>query len=148
MRANLQTTLNAIGLAGMLVLLAAIGYFGVIEKPFLSYGNLPFPVLTSHIKPGQAVQLEVLRCNSDDRSRVYIIARTLVPVDPSRSPYVLPSGSASISPGCTTSVSAVNVIPLGVPPGRYWIQGSAEVNGSIRTFVVGWRSNPFEVVVD
>lgn len=146
MKNTLTASLNFIGWSGITILLGALGYFGLAEQPYLSYGNLPFPVLTPIVKPGQAVQLTVSRCNDDSRQRVYGIARTLVPLAPGLKAYVLPSGSASVDPGCTTAISSVNVIPLGVPPGRYWIQGSAEVNGSIRTFVVAWRSMPFEVI--
>lgn len=143
---RLQRVLNIVGWGGMLALLLTLIWGGFLERPYLSYGNLPFPVLTPRVKPGEPVLLEVLRCNSDDRQRVYGMGRTLVPLDSRGPSYVLPAGAASIDPGCNTSVSAVNVIPLGVPPGRYYVQGSAEINGSLRTFVLHWASQPFEVI--
>jgi hypothetical protein len=135
-----------IGWIGFLLFAVVVGFGFLIEKPYLQYTNLPFPVMnTEPIKPGATVYLQVARCNADSIRRTYIVSRTLIPLDSSLQEYVLPAGAASIAPGCHVDISAVNVRPDKVLPGRYYIEGAAEVNGFIRTFVVRWTSQPFEV---
>ena len=57
----------------------------------------------------------------------------------------------TILPGCTSSISDINKIPDGLPvevlpTGTYHIEGTAEIQGTFRTFIVLWRSQPFEIV--
>ncbi len=140
------------------------GWFWFGEQPYLSYPRLPFPVLdfadvdeqgepvvrrgvVRKVKRGQIAHLLVDRCNSDDVERSYLTGRMLVPLDvPSRLPYVLETRAAPARPGCEQVVSKLNSIPKDAVPGLYYISGTAEVNGSIRTFVVTWHSEPFEVI--
>ena len=138
---------NGMVYGGFIVGVLLICYFGLIERPYLSYANLPLPVLSPTVKPGEAVRLLVKRCNTEDGPRAYNVARTLVPLygDGNGLPYVIPASAATVLPGCTTVESQLNVIPAGVPPGRYYIDGVAEVRGTFRSFVVGWQSQPFDV---
>lgn len=121
-------------------------YYLYVEVPYLSYTKLPFPVLTKTVKAGERVLLTVLRCSADNKTRVYNISHLLMPEDRKLRPVVLDATAASIEPGCTEAISSVNQVPVGTAPGRYHVEGLAEVNGTIRTFSVGWRSEPFTVV--
>jgi hypothetical protein len=130
---------------GSLILVLVVGaYYGMIEAPYLSYPDLPFKVLTPQVQPGQAVLLEVRRCNSDHRPRVYSIAHQLV--GEGLPTILLPVTQASIVPGCTTATSAINVVPPKTAPGIYHVEGSAEVQGTVRTELITWYSGSFEVM--
>lgn len=120
-----------------------LAYLVFLEAPWLTYTNSPFPVLNSPIKAGSAVQMTVARCNSTDVTRVYGLARTL---KCNGGEVVLPAGLASIKPGCTTALSAVNVIPTGTLAGTCTLHGYGEIQGIVRTISVAWESQPFEVV--
>ena len=127
----------------MLVVIGMTGiYLMYFEQPFLSYGNLPFPVLTPKVKPGEAVSILVIRCNSDNRTRSYLLSHTLVG---GQLKIILPANSVSLDPGCRKEVSAVNVIPIGTSPGVYRVEGFAEVQGTIRASSIHWESESFEV---
>lgn len=130
--------------ASVVLSVAALTYLMFFEPPFLSYPGLPFKV-AAPARPGESVQLQVTRCNSDKSKRTYQLSHTLVSVDTGRY-WVLPAGIVSIKPGCASGVSAANVVPIGTPPGVYVVEGYAEVQGTIRTFDVHWYSEPFRVM--
>lgn len=127
----------------LIAVMAIGGYYAFLEPPFLSYGNLPFPVLTPRVKDGNVVLLDVSRCNSDTKIRIYVVAHSLVGETMT---ILLPALPTSIRPGCSQSFSAINVVPLNTPPGTYHIEGYAEVQGTLRTSSIAWRSESFEVV--
>jgi hypothetical protein len=133
-----------VGWLGLLLFTAVAAFGLLVEKPYLSYGNVPFPVLNNPVVRGQPVHLMVMRCNTDTKRRSYLLSRTLISTTGGPE-YVLPASAASIAAGCHTDISAANVIPPDVPPGRYYIEGLAEVNGTLRTFIVNWHSQPFDV---
>lgn len=119
-------------------------YFAYFQPPFLSYGNLPMPVRTPHVHPGDPVELTVVRCNSDNKTRIYGVSHQLVHVDGGEV-IVLPASQTSVEPGCHESVSAINVVPPGTPPGLYVIEGYGEAQATLRAVSVRWVSQPFEV---
>ncbi len=125
-------------------------WFGVwlayMEPPYLTYRNVPFPVLTPEVKAGDVVLIRVERCNSTHTKRAYITGRALIPHGPGLKPIEMQSAAASIRPGCQVSNSALNIVPPGTAPGRYHIEGVAEIAGTIRTHSVLWSSASFEVV--
>ena len=135
--------LRVLNAACLAVALCIGGYYVFFEPPFLTYPNLPFPVLTPKVKHGDAVQLDVRRCNSDTKTRVYGLAHSLVGETVT---ILLPAMPTSLPPGCAQAVSVINVVPQGTPPGTYHIEGYAEVQGTLRTYSIPWRSAPFEVV--
>ena len=96
------------------------------------------------VPAGQAVGLHVARCSSDNDTRIYTMARSLVSDEGSKE-ILLPATSASIASGCHPVVSAINVIPVCTPPGRYHVEGTSEIHGTYRAFLVKWRSAPFMV---
>lgn len=118
-------------------------YFIWFEPPVLSYNNLPFPALNNP-KAGEAALFQVIRCNSDSKQRLYTISRRLIGIDNS-TVYILPASVVSIEPGCTTEVSAANVIPASVKSGRYTLEGYGEIAGTLRNSSVRWYSQTFEV---
>ena len=158
---NLRLVLNVLGHSGMLVFVLAVLWFGVFARPYLSYPNLPFPTVLpnsgtgsapwalnphARVRPGEAIFLGVNRCNSDSELRVYTIGQLLIPDDGVGPPYAMsPGGGIPIKPGCWPVISAANVIPRGLPPKRYHIEGASELNGVVK-FVVRWSSESFDVV--
>ena len=118
-------------------------FYVFLEPPFLSYGNLPFPVLTPFVNAGQAVHIVVERCSTDTKTRVYGVSHRLVGATTTT---ILPATQASVEPGCNKATSAINVVPVDTPAGRYIVDGTAEVQGTIRAVTVQWQSQPFEVV--
>ena len=120
-----------------------LGYLVLFEPPWLTYTNSPFPVLNSPVRPGTAVQMMVGRCSSANVTRVYALSRALVC---GKASLLLPAGLVSIEPGCTSVVSAVNIVPLGAPPGRCYLHGFGEIQGVVHTNSVEWKSQPFDVV--
>lgn len=109
----------------------------------LSYRNLPLPA-HGPVHAGQAIPLTVMRCNAEPHRLRYTFARNLVNAKTGEL-YALPSGDTFVDPGCRTIPSNLNVVPLGVPAGHYYIDGISEVDGEYGHYVVSWRSAEFDV---
>lgn len=146
--------------ANTIALIAAFGtviYMLFFQPSYLSYPNLPFVVVDQKLPPesqkvhltppkvkrGEPVPLRADRCSDNTDLRLYPTARTLVG---NESATVLPAAYAAIAPGCTTSVSMLNLIPTTTPPGLYHIEGVSETHSMLRTIPVRWYSETFEVV--
>ena len=140
-KANLWGILNTLAILG---LAQAVAWYAFFEPPWLVYQNSPFPVIEQRVHVGEAVRMIVARCNNDRQPHLYTVARQLE--SQRGTPIILPASAAPIEPGCHESTSAINIIPAGTPPGRYEVSGYAQVEGTIRTTIVLWRSQPFEVV--
>lgn len=126
-------------------LLIAGNLFGsALETPYLSYANSPFPA-TGPVRAGEAVELVVERCNSDGRTRGYMVSHQLQNLDTGMV-TLLPDALIMIEPGCTQAISRLNVIPSGTRPGRYRVTGRATVHGFFAQHEVAWASQPFQVV--
>ncbi len=130
-------------LALQMALLGFVGY-AYLEPPYLSYGNVPFPVLTPVVKAGETVVLDILRCNRDTRPHTYVTARQLVRTDGTIT--ALPAATVWLQPGCETGRSAINVIPKETPPGKYRVFGWTEITDRIFPTTMEWSSDVFEVV--
>jgi hypothetical protein len=129
-----------LGVVGLLIAL----WF---EAPWLSYENLPFPVLNEHaLHVGDEIPLEVTRCNRSGESRSYLITRTFVNAQQPDDVVMLQSTTLPIRAGCTTNTSRANKVPEGTKPGFYRIVGKAQVDSTLRTRWIDWSSMPFEVV--
>ena len=129
----------------LLIIALGIGAWSLwYEKPWLSYGNLPFQLTQKSFAVGQPVTYWVERCNDTDEPRSYIIARSIINQD-TQSSVVLPSVVATILPGCSRDISSITVIPEGTPPGKYKAKGSGVIKGTVRDFNVIWYSETFEV---
>ena len=127
-----------------------IGLARYLDKPWLSYTNKPFQVLTKGpITPGTTVVLHVGRCNAAPIKKSYSTTRSLVEARTRRVVAVLPSTDVDIDPGCGVIDSQINVIPANDPavkPGRYLFAGLGKSKGVIATFEAPWESQEFEVV--
>jgi hypothetical protein len=140
--------INALAAAVLLLALLVLSAFlfgANLEKPYLRYGNVPFPVITGTVKPGQAVQLTVERCNDSDAPRGYLVTHQLRNVD-TGAIVVLPDAWIEAPAGCTTSVSLLNIVPIGTPPGSYEARGRAIIEGRFGMHQVLWQSQPFAVL--
>ena len=127
-------------------LTATLVYLRYFEPPFLSYKGMPFQV-EGPARPGESVKLIVTRCNSDSKPRDYELSHWLHNIDTGDEPVPLPAGKVpTIKPGCWTGRSAMNVIPVGTPPGRYRVGGAGMAEGTLRTIPVEWYSETFEVL--
>jgi hypothetical protein len=129
----------------MAVLLAGLGWMAYIDKPYLTYNNLPFPTLLQQVRAGEVIPLRVERCNSDSEPHTYNTTHAVEEID-KHTYTIMPDVRILISPGCTSSTSLVNRLPPNLPPGRYRVFGTAEVHGVIRMHNVEWHSQPFQVV--
>jgi uncharacterized lipoprotein YbaY len=117
-----------------------------VEESFLYYENLPFPAKLKQVHAGEAIPLVVRRCNKASTVRFYDVTHELHSAsDRNSKPYVLHSERVTLPPGCHETVSLVNVIPPNTPAGIYIASGLGITEGSIRTFSIPWRSQPFEV---
>ena len=132
-------------IVSMLALTTLVIYFDFLERPFLYYLHIPFPMVQKRVVAGTAAYIEVTRCNRDSYTRSYVISHMLVNLDNGKS-YVLPSATTSIAPGCETVQSAFNVVPMDAVPGNYFVRGVSEAQGTLRTNLVVWESEPFKVV--
>lgn len=130
------------GVVVTMVVMIAISTALLFEPPWLSYTNLPFPVLNPVVKAGHVVLIQVSRCSTDKGTRLYAVSHTLEGQSQS---IILPSSVAPIEPGCMTRIVATNRIPESTPPGRYRLVGYGEIQGIIRTHSVRWHSEYFEV---
>ena len=145
--------LNALDrLATMLISLCVLifitsGFYVLfIEKSYLSYPSLPFPVRASALRPGDVIPMDISRCNSDKVDHSYSVARALREVKTNRIVPMEPIYSM-IPVGCmTASPSKVHKVPLDTEPGRYEFYGGAVTHGIVRTFDVNFRSQQFDVL--
>ncbi len=133
-----------VALVLMFLTLGILAWLIFFEPPWLVYSNLPFPVRTPVVHPGSPILMDVSRCSSATQTRVYIVSHRLINVR-DNTVYILPATTASIEPGCNTVVSSVNIVPKGAPPGRYRVSGFGEIQGIIRTSLVSWQSEDFDV---
>ena len=143
---------NAIAITAasvFLVLVAAaistMFYFTLLEQPYLTYENLPFPTTVESVKQGEIIPVRVIRCNSDSTTHSFALSNSLYNIDTGQY-TLLPGFSIMIAPGCTDAISRINRMPTDLLPGRYKLFGTAEIRGKIRTFIVDWNSAPFNVL--
>lgn len=129
----------------LLVAMLLAGYYA--DGPFLSYPSLPFKVKTPIVVAGNWLLLDATRCNSDSETRNYLSSHRFVSDDnPPNPSYIMNTGEVPIDPGCNTEVSAFNKTPKEMAPGKYHVEGLAEVHGYVRRSDVKWRSESFIVV--
>lgn len=130
--------------AAMLASLALIFVWAnYIEKPYLSYENLPFQVMTKP-KAGEVVELLVERCNNSKKTQSYNTTRAVLNLK-TKEVITLADARVSIDSGCHRGVSRLNKLPDKLPAGLYKISGVALIQGSILRFEVPWYSEPFEI---
>ena len=122
-------------------------YSAYIEGPWLSYGNMPFPV-TGKIMAGQPVVYPVIRCNSRSTPQTYRTTRNLRRMGAGQISNVLPSIDVTIEPGCNPAVIRMNVVPESTAPGFYMVHGEVPIHGLYSEHIVRWNSSIFEVIAN
>ena len=127
-------------------------YQTMTDKPYLSYQNLPFPVVepaTGAFHPGDSLTYKVTRCNTQTTFKSFRVARMLE--HESGANYILPSVVVPLPPDCSHSVSNITTLPeeseagVPLPPGRYRIIGTSSIDGINQTFEVPWATEWFDV---
>ena len=127
-----------------LIVFGCLFWAFVFERPFLYYVNQPFPA-ASAVRAGEAVELFVERCSRSRHRRSYMTSHTMVNAKTGTA-ELLPDVWIDIEPGCSTSISRINVIPKNTQPGIYTVSGVALAEGIVLTHKVPWVSQPFEVL--
>ena len=154
--------MSIFGLALILLGLPLILYVLALVTPApLSYRNVPFPICgpdstisctplevgyTFH--PGDIVPTLATRCvdnffAGDDLFPYHIDRNLTNTVTNVR--IILPDIVSAAPPGCMTSVSLNNQLPLATPPGLYYLEGVSTAYGRFRTVNVYWRTQNFQV---
>lgn len=142
LRRNWPQVVNTI----CIIIIIELGiYFAFFQPPWLSYTNSPFPVLNDggKVHRGEDIRLLVARCSSSSTRRIFPIARRLVGPG---NPIIVKSDSVPIEPGCQQVESRVTAASADAPLGFYSLEGYSEAAGPLRTTIVPWRSQQFEVV--
>jgi hypothetical protein len=141
------TLAGILALPAILVLLASFVEI-LVMPPVMEYKNVPFPVGTPVVLPGQPVTFIVDRCANDLLSPspvIYTFTRELVN-DDSGVRTGIPDGSSDVDRGCEYGFeSKLNIIPPNTPDGHYYVQGSSTAVGRFKTTQIRWRSQVFEV---
>lgn len=132
------------------LLLLAVFYEVLIAPPALVYVNSPFPVETPVVAPGDVVIVVVDRCANDPFAPdpvIYTFTRELVRIDVTPNVHTgIPAGGSSFPHGCQYAFrSALNIVPLGTPNGKYYVSGTSTAPGRFKATVARWQSMPFEV---
>ena len=143
---NIQKLFNFL-LRTSIILVAAVtlilGWLYYIDKPYLSYTNLPLPT-GDIVGSGKEIPLLVERCSTSDKPEKYSMTIN-IRNELTKEAYLLPSTDSAILPGCQRANSKLHFVPTEVPPGVYTLWGIATVQGTVRDHKVIWYSEPFEV---
>lgn len=127
-------------------------YIATLTPEPLEYRNLPMPVLTPEVEPGQAPTIVITRCNHEWRPLPYSTNRRLqsietgvmVQLDTSSNIFRLTSGP--FEEGCEDVLSRGVLIPIGTEPGEYRITGISEAKGMWKTSYAWLETETFRVI--
>ena len=120
-------------------------YSSYVEKPWLSYRNLPFP-MTEQAYPGGKIEFVVVRCNSSSEVKQIVSTRALVPEDITMMSIVFDFVFVNVAPGCSPAVTLSTNVPESTPPGFYRYVGKSKIKGLISEHEVDWNTTLLEVV--
>ena len=120
-------------------------YSPYVEKPWLSYRNLPFP-MTEQAYPGGKIEFVVVRCNSSNEVKQIVSTRALVPEDTTMMSIVFDFVFVNVAPGCSPAVTLSTNVPESTPPGFYRYVGKSKIKGLISEHEVDWNTTLLEVV--
>ena len=148
-----------IGVAIAVVMIVAFfGYWYWLafkEPAWLVYPNPELHTINPVVVAGSTLAVTAIRLNTSDHKRSYTTARDLH-CDAFKKPILLDGKVVDIEAGLT-SVPAFHLIPdtvvmntfgplVPMPTTICWIDGSSEINGTIRTSTVPWHTNKFKVL--
>ena len=139
-----RSVLTIIFVALLSLISGAYAYSTWLEKSYLSYANLPFPVM-SKAEPGQRLAVHVARCSTSNVTESYRTTHGLRN-EVTRQNIVLPSVEVTIKPGCLIEISKINIVPEEAKPGFYSFYGVAQTKGLMVMHEVSWNSETFEVL--
>lgn len=138
---------GVLAIPAVLLLLAAF-YEALLAPPVLVYTNMPFPVEDGVVAPGETVTFIVGRCANDPLAPdpvIYTFTREIVNAD-TQARTGIPDGSSDVPRGCEAAFrSSLNIIPVGMADGRYFVQGTSTAQGRFKVTVTRWQSQEFEV---
>lgn len=133
----------------IVLLIGVVGGFFAYERWLapapIEYKNIPFPVAPLSLREGEGVVVHAYRCNNTGEKLQAKATRVLRSTDGVYKDDTLPEGTVPIFPGCNTTKSKAIVIPIGTPPGWYYIEGTVQVKTYWKAWVIPWLSAPFEV---
>lgn len=121
----------------------------VYAQPY-SYTNVPFPVDTVDIDSDGTLKLEILisRCYIEPlpypELHYNTVNRALVEADRRIYHYLNP-GAGDAMPGCYTNQTRTVDLDYRPPPGRYYLEGLADVKTRWNQSKVYWRTDTFQV---
>ena len=138
----LMATLSFLIISVLIVYL----YSAYIEKPYLSYAPMPFPVTAKAIYPGGTATATATRCNTSKSAISYKSSRQLKRENSNQAAIILESVVITIEPGCSSVSTRVNVVPEETPVGFYRFSGVARPMGLMVEHEVPWNTDVFEVI--
>jgi hypothetical protein len=92
-------------------------YLAVFPFPIPEYKNVPFPVKTKEVHPGDYVTYTISYCR-DDSMPAAVIGRELI----NDVVITLPEITSKFNPGCNVVDVTRDQIPMFAPPGTYKIR--------------------------
>lgn len=116
-----------------------------IERPVLTYANIPFPVTKSPIRAGDTIPIRIDLCVRGDDPITYIITRSIRNVE-TKTYYAIDDSVVYMESGCRSITSLASRVPPDAVPGHYVLAAVSLVDRSIGFYRVPWRSQVFEVV--
>ena len=144
-RVQLLNVLASVFLILGVAIYAVNMYSSYVEKPWLSYRNLPFP-MTEQAYPGGKIEFVVVRCNSSNEVKQIVSTRALVPEDTTMMSIVFDFVFVNVAPGCSPAVTLSTNVPESTPPGFYRYVGKSKIKGLISEHEVDWNTTLLEVV--
>ena len=146
---SLQNVRNFL-MATLSFLIISVGavymYSAYIEKPYVTYTPLPFPMPQKAVYPGGVATATATRCNTRSTEVSYKSTRQFKRENSNEPAIILEPVWITIQPGCSSVSTRVNVVPATATPGFYRFSGTAIIKGLIVEHEVAWNTDVFEVI--
>ena len=146
---SLQNVRNFL-MATLSFLIISVGavymYSAYIEKPYVTYTPLPFPMPQKYVYPGGVATATATRCNTRSTEVSYKSTRQFKRENSNEPAIILEPVQITIQPGCSSVSTRVNIVPLTATPGFYRFSGNAVIKGFMVDHAVPWNTDVFEVI--
>lgn len=134
-----------LSLAGALLGLTFFGYVMLWPIPTLRYTDLPLPVLSKTLHPGDAIPLLVDYCK--DLANPEHVVGQLVGTDSDRVVLALGGLDRNLEPGCHAIQTRIWHVPPDTQPGSYRAYFTASYQlFNLRTIIITSYSEPFTII--